>query len=629
MLPYLLFVAQVINPSPTVEELTITGTRTPTDVRDLSSPVSILTAEDLQKRQIIRVVDALGQLPGVAIARGSSVGGGVRLRLRGGEANHVLVLIDGIEVNDPAAGDEFQFEHLTVTNIEKIELIRGPMSTAWGSDALAGVISITTKQGEGDPKVSFHGEGGSFDTYAVGGNISGGDDGWHYSAAVDWRDSGGVNASRLGEEDDGYENFTASLRTGYRFNDRLSFDLTARAEDTRTEFDGVDFVGTGLPTDTDNVSHTTKYSGALTVKGTIIDGLWSQTARVTYLDTELDNRANGAGDGLTAAEKWGFYTDTILTPYKDQTITLFFDHEDSDFSQRGTATIFGNPNQNQDLSVTGYGINYVGELLGGLTLNLSLREDDNSDFGNFTSWRAGLSAEIPPTGTRFFGGITRGQKAPTFIERFGFFPDQFTGNPDVNPEKSTQIEIGFEQQIGKNTNLSITAFFAELEDELNGFAFDPVTRLFTVANQEGTSNRDGIEVTIDSQLSEAVSISGQYSYVRAREEDQFGTRSDELRRPRHQASINGTWQATDRLAIALDATYRGHTDDLFFPPFPAASQRVRLDDYVLIRAATSYQVSEKLTFKLRAENLLDEDYEDIIGFGTPGIGIFAGLNLVF
>ncbi len=613
-----------------IETLTITATRIPLARGDVAAPVTVITGVELDNRGINRISDALDTVPGLQIQRGASVGGQTQLRLRGAEANQTLILIDGVEANDPGAADEVQLENLLIADIERIEIVRGPQSVAWGSDALAGVINIVTKQ-QSDPfSASFSAEGGSFGTFRSKGALGAAGDGWHIRGGVSYVDQRGVNASRVGGEDDGYRNITANVKAGAALGDDFDLLVTARHTDARTEFDAIDFLTTGLPADSANQSDTRNTYLSAQIKGTLFAGALKPSVRVTYLDTLIDNTVGGAPDGTTAGERLGLYADLSWTPIEGHSVTFLVDHEDTEFAQTGLATPFGNPNQVQDQDNTGFAANYTGQWLTGLTVTASVRHDDNSAFEDITTWRAGAAYYSPYSGSRFYVSVGRGQKAPTFTELFGFFADQFQGNPNLTPERSVNTEIGWEQAwLGGAVNTRLSYFNADLENEINGFVFDPDTFLFTAENVDGDSQREGVEVEIDWTVSEQLSITGSYAYLDATEDDGFGNQIEEIRRPDHTAFLAVNYAPTDKLNLNITANYRSEATDLFFPPFPNPPETVVLDDYVLINVNARYRATEWLEIYGRIENLADENFEDIFGFNTPDFGAFAGLRVTY
>ncbi len=612
-----------------IETIEVTGARTPLSVVDIASSVTIITAEDLENRQTFSLPDLLNTLPGIAVARAGSVGGQAQLRLRGGEANQTLVLIDGIQMNDPAAGDEVQFELLSTTEIERIEIIRGPLSSVWGSDAVSGVINIITKKGEGDLSIRANGEAGAFGTYRFGGSVGGAGKQTNFRLGASYSDSEGTNASRTGGEKDGFRALTVNASAGWQPSDSSSLSFSLRHNDTRNEFDGVDFL-TGFPTDSDRVTNAKKTYAGVSGQVELFEGLIMQSARVTYLDTEIANLSDGLASGSTASERWGFYADTRVRLSDQHSVTFAIDHEDTDFTQTGPASPFGDPNQQQSISNTGYVADYVGILNDSVTVTGSVRYDDNDRFENDTNWRGGIVYKLPGSGTRFYGNVARGQKAPTFGDQFGFFADLFLGNPDLLPESSVEYEIGV-SHVALDGRLSLGASFftARLENEINGFAFDPVTFLFTAENRDGKSTRDGFELTADIAVTDQLDVTLNYAYLDAKEPDGSGGLSRELRRPKNNASMFVDYRPSGRVGLTLDANYVGSSVDTFFPPFPEPSQAVTLGDYLLVNIGGTYRINDSISLYGRVENLLDEGYENLFGFATPGIGAYGGFRANF
>ena len=612
-----------------IETIEVTGTRTPLSVVDIASSVTVITAEDLENRQTFSLPDLLNTLPGIAVARAGSVGGQAQLRLRGGEANQTLVLIDGIQMNDPAAGDEVQFELLSATEIERIEIIRGPLSAVWGSDAVSGVINIITKKGEGDLSIRANGEAGAFGTYRFGGSVGGGGKTTNFRFGANYSDSEGTNASRVGDEKDGFRALTVNASAGWQPSDTSSLSFSLRHNDTRNEFDGVDFL-TGLPVDSDRITNAKKTYAGISGQVELFDGLVTQSARATYLDTEIANLSDGIASGSTASQRWGFYVDTRVRLSDGHSLTFAIDHEDTDFTQTGPASPFGDPNQDQSITNTGYVADYVGILNDTVTVTGSVRYDDNDRFENDTNWRGGIVYKLAGTGTRFYSNVARGQKAPTFGDQFGFFADLFLGNPNLVPESSVEYEIGISHvALDGRLNLDVSLFTARLENEINGFAFDPVTFQFTAENRDGKSTRDGFEATAGIAVTDQLDVTLNYAYLDAEEPDGSGGLTRELRRPKNNASVFVDYRPSDRVGLTLDANYVGSSVDTFFPPFPQPSQAVTLGDYLLVNIGGTYRINDSISLYGRVENLLDEEYENLFGFATPGIGVYGGFRANF
>jgi vitamin B12 transporter len=618
--------------SENIEEITVTALRTPVSLAQMPTATSVIDRQLIDARQSFQVLDLLRDLPGISIARTGGVGGQAQLRMRGAEANHVLVIIDGVEVNDPASGDEFQWEHLTSADIERIEVIRGPQSALWGSDAVAGVISITTRHGGGGESEGFHvsanAEAGSFSTYRASGRASAVGDGWQLNANAGYSDSEGSNISRTGDEDDGYRNVLAGASLGLTPSPTLQLTFTARHSDRRTESDPVDFFVTGLPVDGDRVNNTRRtYLGAK-ADLQLMDGRLRQKVGINWVDTNNSNLADGLPDGVTAAERLQLSAQTTFEVTKGQRLTAAVDHETTDFAQRGNASFWGDPNQDQQLKTTGLVLDYVGEF-GGLTTFASLRHDRNSDFANAESWRLGANYALSP-GTRLRASIGTGQKAPTMLERFGFFSDLFLGNPDLKPERSTNFEVGLDQDLADGrVTVKLTYFNARLRDEIDGFVFDLDTFMFTAANKPGKSRRQGVELELQAALSAEFSLSANYTYLKAEEEAADGSFTTELRRPKHQGGATLLYAREGGFSAALNASYTGEARDIFFPPWPNPSEIVTMDGYWLLSLSGEHPISDNLSITARVENAFNSDYEDVFGFQNPGRAVYAGLRTSF
>ncbi len=633
------FATTVIRAEEIRDTLLVTASRVPVPLMAAGSSVSVIGREDIEARQSVFAVDLLKDVPGFTVSRSGSIGSQTQVRVRGAEANQVLVLIDGIEANDPAGNDEFAFQDLTTWDVERIEVVRGPQSALWGSDALSGVVNVITRKPTEDFAAEGFAEAGSFDTMAFGARIGGAVLGARAGLSLSRLDSGGDNNSRTGDENDGYENTTATLTLAGDPIDNLDLEFIGRYTTTDKAFDGTDFVSTGLPTDSGD--ETAVDLGYFRAGGTLAlaDGRWTQRLRAAWTTTDTENSNEFGANGATDADKYGIYYQTtwqFSRPAPDMpgnSVTLALDREHQQFDQTATASPFGDPNQSQEMDNTAAVLELLLTPFERTSLSLSGRYDDNSDFDDVGTFRATTAWAARSTATRLHASLGTGQKAPTFIERYGFFPDQFIGNPDLKPEKSTGWEVGVEQPLWNDRiSLGATYFREDLEDEIDGFAFDPDTFLFTAENLDGRSKRRGVEVSARARVTDTLRFSGSYTYTDATQPDPLtGEDTQEIRRPRHGASLNADWALLDGKAdVNLNLTYVGDRNDTFFevaPPFGV--QTIDLDAYYLASLAASYELTRQASVYARVENLLDEQYEDVYGYNTPGVGAYAGIRLRF
>ena len=557
----------------------------------------------------------------MSVSHTGVMGSQTQVRVRGAEANHVLVLIDGMRANDPATGDEFRWEHLSTASIERIEIVRGPQSSLWGSDALGGVVNIITRTSTPGNSLDGYAETGSNSTANAGFDGGFTSKRWAMTGGVEYLSTDGANVSRQGSELDDSDLTTASLNARYSASDRVAVDLGIRAVDAYSQFDPVDFFTTGLPVDGDRATESSNLYGSTAV--TIAGESVSHTLRANYFESENENFVDGLQDSSTASDRTtlAYQADIALG---DNGLSLAAEYEATNFEQRGQV-IFGDPNQDQDMDATSLVAEYRGLAHERFNWIVSARYDNNSDFDDSLNGRLSASYLVGEN-TTLRASIGTGQKNPTFTERYGFFPGQFIGNPDLKPEKSTSYDIGIDQPFADGAGLlQLSVFSQNLEDEINGFVFDPNTFLSTAENMDGTSERDGVEVAVRWSASENVGLGMHYTYTDSRDEIET-----ELRRPRHAGGVSADVTFLgDRLRTTLTADYGGERDDRFFPPFPALPEVVTLDSYWLVDLAAQYRLSDSVRIFAKGANLLDEDYEQVYGYQTLGRTGYVGIRINF
>jgi len=611
-----------------VDTIVVTASRSPIAKVNLGSSATVITREQIELRQARYVTDILRSVPGFVVSHVGTTGSQTQVRVRGAEANHVLVLIDGVRANDPASGDEFRWELLSTSNIERIEIVRGPQSSLWGSDALSAVVHIITQSGGERPGINAYAEGGSFNTVNGGLNGGTGGDTWSLAFGLERLATDGTNISRIGSEDDESDMITASLSAQLWPSENLTLQLGLRTVDAYSQFDPVDFFETGLPEDGDVATDSERsyWNGGATLS--TLDGRILHHIYARYLDTDNRNLADGARDSSTASDRKTFTYQSDMQ-IGENLLSMAIEHERTRFEQRGEIG-FGDPNQGQQMSVNSLIADFQGRSIDRLTWLLSARYDDNSDFDSAVSGRLSLAYHFSDT-TIVRANLGTGRKAPTFIERFGFFPGQFTGNPDLKPEKSKSIDLGIDRLLFDNAvELQLSVYYQTLEDEINGFVFDPDTFLFTAENIDGDSVRTGVEAAATFNLTDNLSFGGSYTYTDSTENDGSGNDVRELRRPRHNGSLNTSYRFLDERAnLRLVADYGGTSTDIFFPPFPAPSEIVSLESHWLLDLTASYDINQDTNIFVRANNLLDEDYEQVYGYRTPGRSAYVGVRLGF
>jgi vitamin B12 transporter len=596
----------------------------------LGTAVTVVTGEDLRRQQIRHAADALRSLPGVSVSRASSAASVTQIRIRGAEANHTLVLIDGIEANTGSNG-MFDFSDLMAEDIERIEIIRGPQSALYGSNAAGGVINVVTKKGGGPLSVTARAEGGSFGTKGGAVRVSGGNKRIWGAATVQHQRSDGFNIAPEGSlgEKDGYRITSLSASAGAMLAENVRLDLNIRRSDKHFERDDATGLDRreGWDIASDSISHTSStvlLMGA-SLRWDMLGGdlthLFKATRNLTsWNDTQIaDFDGNGFGPPLLTetnddAYKFSYQASyRFATPGVRHAITGQVDHGRESFENQTKVS------RNQ----TGLAAEWRGDIFERIYLSAGVRHDDNDAFEDFTTWRTGISIPVPELGIRPHASAGTGVRAPNMIELFGFFPS-FKPNPDLTPEKAEGWDAGVEFTLLKGKAVvDVTYFDSDLTDKITT---DPDTR--SLINLPGRSKRRGVEVDAKFQVFSDLSVGLAYTYLDS--VDSTGTR--EARRPPHAARGDVTYNFHDgRGALRFSAAYNGEFyDDVFaFDGEVFVNDRLILDDYWLVSAAASYKLNPGVEIYGRVENLFDEDYEEVFGFETAGIAAYAGLKWTF
>ncbi len=614
-----------------VPETVVTATRFPVPLETIGSSLTVITGEELQQKQTRFVADALRDVPGVSVNRSGTFGTLTQVNIRGAEANQTLVLIDGVRMNDPAGGDAFDFSTLLADDIERIEVLRGPQATLFGSNTSGGVINIITKKGEGPIRANARIEGGSFGTFDGNAGISGGNEHVDGAVSVSGLRTDGINISRFGDEKDGYENVTVMGRGGVEISENLEFRGSLRYLLAKLQFDDfgpMTVPGTNIliPTDADQEAETTNLSGRIQAKLTLFDGALEQVLGFAGLKTENDSLADGVETFFFDA--WSTTVDYqanlfLETPaFADATHAFTFLVEQNDES--GDNSFAGGLPTIRNTGLVG---EYRVGLWDRLFITGGVRQDNNNSFDDFTSPRVTAAYLHRETGTRLHGSWGQGVQNPTLTELFGFF-GTFVGNPDLTPENSTGWDVGVEQSLlDDRFSVGVTYFRNRIKDAISS-EFVPALGASRPINLVGRTSVQGVEVAVAATILQSLTFAGTYTYTDSKDPQGL----ELTRRPKHLASASLNYgffedaAGRKRANVNLDVRYTGdQKDTVFLTPF-FQQERVTLDSYTLVNLAGSYAVLPGVELIARIENLLDQDYEEAFGFRSPGIGAYGGVR---
>ena len=601
------------------QPITVTASREPVPVALAGTALTIIDQSTIQALSLPLVKDYLTLSPSVSVSQSGPLGSQTQVRIRGAEANHTLTFIDGIDVTDPASSGEFRYETLLAAGVERIEVLRGPQSALWGSQAIGGVINITTRDDKG---LYGEAEAGSFGTVraGAGGGIALGNS-TSLSGQASYLTSNGYDIANVGGDKDGYDNFTGHVKL--RSTPTASTDvlLVARYTTSNSQFDGFDYTA-GVPLDQPLATRSKQLALRAEAGIALFDDRWTHRVSGFFTDTANINRtadifSNRSDGGRTTLRYQTSLTATSGAARHRFTAALEHDRERFD-SVDANATALSNQSRSRlQTSLVGEYRLDIGDWLGG---GVAVRQDWNNRFADTATVRATLAVK-PGGGFTLHGAYATGVADPTFFDLFGFFPGFFVGNPAITPERSRNWEVG----AGWNNAsyaLDVTWFDATLDNEIVS-TFNNTTFLSGVANATGRSRRKGLEVSASATPVTGLRLAATYALLDANEQRvAAGLALREVRRPRHSGSLTASY-AGPAFDLAASAAITGARDDTDFARFV----RVRLAPYTLVTLSAAWHITPTLDVTGRIENAFDTRYQDVFAYRTPGLTAHAGVHV--
>jgi vitamin B12 transporter len=599
------------------DEVVVTATRIPTPESQVASSITVITAGEIEVRQLRTLPDVLKDLPGLNIVRSGGPGGQTSVFMRGTNSDHTKVFVDGIDVNDPSSPNaSFDFGLFLAQDIAKVEVLRGPQSGLYGSDAIGGVINIITKSGSGPASFVARVEGGSFDTFNQSAGLAGSADGFHYTANIEHFHSGATPVTPLdllapGEQriDDYYDNLTASTKLGLNLSDVFDLGLVGRYTDTHLRNTGENFATfPGTPDSAQSADHTRQYYTRGTAHLALFEGHFEQTLGVAYsnLDSSATSPDGPPSDYSGNRLKLDWQGNVRLT--RDEILVLGAERQKDEISSpisAGTAIDSGYAELQSAFA-------------GAFFNSLSVRYDANDRFGSKVTYRLAPAYLIGATGTKLKATVGSGFKAPTLSEMFQNFPNfGFFGNPNLRPESSVGYDLGFEQRLADSVQFGVTYFRNNIKNLIADNAD------FTSYANVGRAVTDGVESFASYQPMQALTLRADYTFTQAYDDILHEVL---LRRPKHKASVTAEWRATAKLSIAPSMLYVGAwidgNRDFSIPRLTAGA-------YTVADVAANYDLTDRLSIFARVDNMFGRHYEAPVGFLQPARGVYAGAKAKF
>ena len=590
-----------------IEEIIVTATRTETPVSQLPDSVSIVSRAQIDQQKATTIFEALRSVPGLNIQKSGSIGRQTEMTIRGSSTSQVLVMIDGVQVNSPTTGT-FNFANLTTDNIEKIEVVRGAQSTLYGSDAMGGVINIVTKKGKGKPKFGIRSEFGTPErTYNESISSSGSIKKFNYSVDLARIDSDGRGA------DDDYDKTNISSKFGYEINERIDFETAMRYNDSMVGIDDRAF-----KQDPNRSSQNEDFNMNTVLNQSLTDW-WSHRLKFSFADSDLlsidrpspgTSETSGSRFRLDTQIYTGNWQHTL--EYKDiDTFVAGFEFENQ------TAD---NGDFKEALINRGWYFQNQFKLWDRFFFNAGVRIDDNNTFGKDVNPKFSVAYHLKETDTKFKANYGKGFRGPTLNQLF--FPN--FGVPTLDPEESESYDLGFEQYLLEDKIFfGVTYFnnrFSNLIQSVDtgGFVFR--------AQNIGFVRTEGIEAEAVIKPFEGLTVRGTFTKTNTRD----GAKKELRRQPRKQGSVNINYSFLDKFNINVDDTIVGNSRDGTNGGgiTPTGRPTIRTNTGVhKLDTTLSYDYSELLQFYTRAENVLDIQYDEILGFRSAGARFFFGIKL--
>ncbi|MFA5345800.1 MAG: TonB-dependent receptor [Candidatus Omnitrophota bacterium] len=600
----------------------VSATKTETYQAEIGSSTTVITSEDIKKSGKRDVEAVLRDVPGLTVIQTGAQGGLTSVYMRGAGAGQTLVMIDGVEVNDPIeASRTFDFAHLLTDNIERIEIVRGPQSTLYGSDAMAGIINIVTKKGTGKPQVEGSFEGGSHGTFTEYFGLRGTAlDKLDYSFSATCLNSSGISVAEGGSENDPYYNLSLSSKLGYKIFDNAQASLVVNYIDARKSIDAYNNFS---PYQLIDMPNYTSWSKDLSTKFAFdqsINSWWAHTLSFSYHDIRRKDKKEWDPANLDTINDWYKGNNKKvewqhnISPVKWNIFTAGFEYE----NESGSSYFYADPDYNymngkQDRkSVYNYGYYFQDQLKiwDRLFITPGLRVDDHEMFGTKTTYKISTAYLIPETGTRLKGNWGTGFKAPTLYQLYSVY-----GNLNLKPEENNSYDVGFEQSFFKDKLFfDLTYFHNDFKNMINfvSLSVSPYGEYMNVAK----AMTQGFEIGAKIKPFDNLTFGTNYTYT---DTEDKSTGLELARRPKNQVNFDIDWGFLPGGNLNFGMNYVGKRWD-------NTSNTVNDKAYTVFRMAAFYDITKNFRIFGRIENLFDKKYQEVYAYETLGRSFYAGIK---
>lgn len=576
--------------------LTVNGSRLNQTKSEIGSSVSVITADDLEELGFDFAVDAIASAPGVTVNQNGPFGGFASIRIRGAASGQTLVLIDGVPVNDPSSpGGGYDFARLDTDAIERIEVLKGPQSTLWGTDAIGGVVSIVTKEPQDGVNGSTFGEYGSFNTFRGGTSIATAGEAGDIRFAVTGTTSDGISKADRDNgnpEEDDFESLTFSANGGLNLPNDIRLDANVLWSDSKADFDGFVFGAEGNVGDSEDVNETEELSGNVSLNVPLFDGRLQNQFLIGYSDIDRENFLGSVPTFSSGGDRLLYRYQGTLNINTQNALAFGVEREETE-------------TQTAERTIDGAFALYEFKPVESLTLTGGIRVDDHDQFGSETTGRV-AAAYTPTDQITLSASWGQGFKAPTLFQSTFICCGEIEPNLNLQPETSEGFDVGIQLRTADGRGqFELTYFDQETEDQI-AFGATGYENIDMVESR-------GVEVAGRYQVTDWFTVSANYAYIDA--EDGTGTRL--IRVPEHSGDVRLSFDPEGPFSGAVLVRANGEELD------PNGD----LDSWTRVDLTGQYEMTENVELYARVENLFDEDYQQILGYGTPGLSGSVGIRL--
>ncbi len=594
-----------------LKAITVTANRTPTEKDKVGSKVEEVSQADIEAKSRPVLSDYLNLLPGVSVTSNGGLGTQSGLFVRGLGSKYVKTLYNGIDISDPANTQvQTHYQYLLTGGVSNIEVLKGSQGTLYGSSAIAGLIDISTLgEAENGLHHTVEAEGGSFGTVRGRYGFMAVNDGSRFAANISGLHTDGISAADGFPEKDSYENVTLDLAAEHRISEAFSIFGSALYIDAKADFDdpGADNLANH------NLNKT--MAGRFGVNFDLMDGRSKNTLSIQGFKMDRDSIGIYGTDNFIGKRQKIDYqgsfeiAEHLLLQYGTDYERQEAETETLDWVKFPPSNHI---NSSYSHTISGIWTQFTLEPIEDLIITTGFRHDEHSEFGGHTTYRSTASYLLSDTGTRLHSSLGTGFRAPSLYELY----DPSYGNDTLKPEKSISFDIGVEQRfLGDRLNLDLTYFRLEVDDLIDWVMDDPVNYGGHYFQIPGTTRSQGVEASFSYAATDWLDLGGSYTYTDSRKQDD--TRN--VRVPRHAVVLSAEARPAEKWTLGADMKFAADVVDT----------TGKLDDYVLLNAKVAYQITESTQIYLRGENLLNENYQTVKGYGTPGISAFAGIKAKF